>query len=53
MKCTDISGTNAIEFFNYYSSQETGKEGEQRTKYKTQMRINNAYAMQLREESAF
>lgn len=39
-KCTDRSGTNAIDFFNYYSSQETGKEGEQRMKYKNQMQIN-------------
>lgn len=31
-KYTDISGTNAIDFFNYYSSQEIGKEREQRMK---------------------
>lgn len=33
-QCTDISGMNAIDCLNYYSSQETEKEEEQRMKYK-------------------
>lgn len=36
-KYTDISGTNAIGFFNYNLSQETGKEREPRTKYQNQI----------------
>jgi len=47
-KCTDVSGMNAIDFFNYYSSQETRKQGgTENDIQKSNANKPNAYAMRL------